>query len=403
MVLTESDSNVILVEAMKNRTSTEMIRALQALLDRLHAAGITPTQHILDNECSNEFKATIKANNMSYQLVPPHDHRRNRAGKAIQTFKDHFIAILCGTDSEFPLHLWDLLLPQAEKTLNPTVSAYTYLWGQHDYNANPYAPLGCKVEAHVVPTIRETWAPHTTSGYYIGNSLDHYRCHDVYITDTHHTRTCSTVFFRHKYPTLPNLTQANALIRAADQLTDAIKGISAPPNITRNAIDQLIAIFKNEAATDKGSSPPQRVAKPNTPDQWVAQQRAGHNTTICTVPPLDVTYHREHPQQTPLILQDDHHDDASPPAANTRLQRHTRTITQDLLHHLAESPFLQHHVVNQHVTPCLRPPRSFGDCAQAVLDDKTGDLLEYRHLLKHPKYKDVWSTSSSGKQNNESI
>jgi hypothetical protein len=28
-----------------------------------------------------------------------------------------------------------------------------------------------------------------------------------------------------------------------------------------------------------------------------------------------------------------------------------------------------------------------------VLDDKTGDLLEYRHLLKHPKYKDVWSQS----------
>jgi len=28
-----------------------------------------------------------------------------------------------------------------------------------------------------------------------------------------------------------------------------------------------------------------------------------------------------------------------------------------------------------------------------VLDDETGDLLEYRHLLKHPKYRDVWSQS----------
>jgi hypothetical protein len=28
-----------------------------------------------------------------------------------------------------------------------------------------------------------------------------------------------------------------------------------------------------------------------------------------------------------------------------------------------------------------------------VLDDKTGNLLEYWHLLKHPKYKDVWSQS----------
>ena len=33
------------------------------------------------------------------------------------------------------------------------------------------------------------------------------------------------------------------------------------------------------------------------------------------------------------------------------------------------------------------------DLAYAVLDDKTGDLLKYRHLMKHPKYKDVWTKS----------
>ena len=33
------------------------------------------------------------------------------------------------------------------------------------------------------------------------------------------------------------------------------------------------------------------------------------------------------------------------------------------------------------------------DLAYAVLDDDTGDLLEYRHLIKHPKYKDTWSNS----------
>ncbi len=47
--------------------------------------------------------------------------------------------------------------------MTPTVSAYTYLWGQHDYNTNPFMPMGCKVEAHIVPGIRETWAPHTAS------------------------------------------------------------------------------------------------------------------------------------------------------------------------------------------------------------------------------------------------
>ncbi len=33
------------------------------------------------------------------------------------------------------------------------------------------------------------------------------------------------------------------------------------------------------------------------------------------------------------------------------------------------------------------------DFAYAVLDDDTGNLLEYRHLIKHPKYKDTWSNS----------
>ncbi len=164
MVLINVDSDAILVELMKNRTSGEMIRAYQTLIDRLCTASSIPKLHVLDNECSQDFRDTIRLNKMTFQLVPPHDHWRNLAEKAIQTFKDHFIAILCGTDKSFPLTLWDRLLPQAEHTLNllrpaqmtPTISAYAYLWKQQDYNANPFAPLGCKVEAHLVPTIRET-------------------------------------------------------------------------------------------------------------------------------------------------------------------------------------------------------------------------------------------------------
>ena len=142
------------------------------------------------------------------------------AKKAISTFKDHFISILCGADKEFPLHLWDRLLRQAEHTLNmlrslrmtPTISAYTYLWKQHDYNANSFAPLGCRVEAHLVPEIRESWAPHTASGFYVGNAWEHYRCHKIYITDTCHSRVCNMVFFKHKYLTMPTIKPADALI-----------------------------------------------------------------------------------------------------------------------------------------------------------------------------------------------
>ncbi len=107
MALVHPDSNGILQEPMKNRTLGEMIRVHQCLIDQLKSARIKPKHHILDNECSEEFKATIKKNNMMYQLVPPHDHHQNLAEKTIQTFKAHFISILCGADTEFPLHLWD--------------------------------------------------------------------------------------------------------------------------------------------------------------------------------------------------------------------------------------------------------------------------------------------------------
>jgi hypothetical protein len=134
--------------------------------------------HILDNKCSTKFKELIKFNKMKYQLIPPHDHRQNIAEKAIQVFKAHVISILCSPDKTFPLHLWNRLLEQAEHTLNmlrmsrmtPSVSAYAYLWGKQNYNANLFTPLGCKVEAHVTPGNQETWAPHTASGFYIGNT-----------------------------------------------------------------------------------------------------------------------------------------------------------------------------------------------------------------------------------------
>ena len=163
---------------------------------------------------------------MTYQLVPPHDHRRNIAEKAIQTFKNHFVSILCGTDENFPMRLWDKLLPQAEMTLNmlrqsrlvPKVSAYAHMWGVHDYNKHPLAPMGCEVEMQVMPSVRETWAAHSVSGYYVGVSKEHYRCHKIWVKDTKSVRVGNTVFFKHKYLTMPTLTNADALVNAANDL-----------------------------------------------------------------------------------------------------------------------------------------------------------------------------------------
>ena len=88
-------------------------------MTRLAARGLSVDLQILDNEASLAYKEAITFKwNTTFQLVPPAMHRRNWAERAICTFKDHFMEILAGADAAFPPYLWDLLLPQAELTLN---------------------------------------------------------------------------------------------------------------------------------------------------------------------------------------------------------------------------------------------------------------------------------------------
>ena len=54
MVMVQIDSNVIAVEAMKNKTDKEMQRAYLKLLKRIQRTGMEIKKHVLDNEVSEE-------------------------------------------------------------------------------------------------------------------------------------------------------------------------------------------------------------------------------------------------------------------------------------------------------------------------------------------------------------
>jgi len=89
----------------------------------------------MDNEASADIKYALTKENITYQLVPPHNHRRNAAERAIRTFKNH-LAILAGADTNYPISEWDRFVPQAELTLNllrnarvnSNLSAHAYLF-----------------------------------------------------------------------------------------------------------------------------------------------------------------------------------------------------------------------------------------------------------------------------------
>ena len=112
---------------------------------------------VMDNEANTDFKANINNKwKATLQLVPPDIHCRNKAEKMIRHFKNHFLSILAGVHEEFLSYLWDLLIPQAEvtinllcqATLNPHISAWGYFNGPFDFNNTNLAPVGCKVLIH---------------------------------------------------------------------------------------------------------------------------------------------------------------------------------------------------------------------------------------------------------------
>jgi hypothetical protein len=216
------NENAIIVEPLKNRSEGEQLCAYQTLLQRIPKSQ-QPRIHWMDNEASTALKRMlIEEYHMEYQLVPPHIHRRNAMERAIRTFKNHFVAGLCSTHPDFPLRLWDSLLPQAEITINllrasrtqPHISAYEALFGKYDYNCNPLMPPGTKVVVHEKPSQRGSWDPHGKVGWYLGPAMEHYHCHQCHISATNSERISDMVeFFPHNEP-IPKLSPHEATIIA---------------------------------------------------------------------------------------------------------------------------------------------------------------------------------------------
>ncbi len=136
-----------------------------------------------------------------------------------------------GVDDNFPMRLWDRLLPQTVLTLNlllqsnlaPTVSAYQYVHGAFDYNRMSLGPMGCAVQIHVNNERRGTWAANLIDGWYLQPSPKYYHCHTVYVKNTRSKRVSDTVHFKHKYITQPTLTPEDTIVKAIDDLMHALK------------------------------------------------------------------------------------------------------------------------------------------------------------------------------------
>ncbi len=119
MIAYHTGGNLILQQAFPRKVDKHRIPVFNNIMTCLTAQGLSVNLNIRDNEASADFKRVITETwRAKFQLVPPDMHHRNKAEQMIHHFKNHFLSILAGVDAAFPPYLWDLLLPQAELTIN---------------------------------------------------------------------------------------------------------------------------------------------------------------------------------------------------------------------------------------------------------------------------------------------
>jgi hypothetical protein len=103
-VLYHYESNAILATPISGMGDVSIFNAYKKQFNVLTAKGLKPKINIMDNQATKHIKKFLTEQQCKMQLVEPHNHGMNAAKRAIQTYKDAFIAALATTDKDFPIH-----------------------------------------------------------------------------------------------------------------------------------------------------------------------------------------------------------------------------------------------------------------------------------------------------------
>ena len=246
----------------------------------------------------------------------------------------------------------------------------------------------------------------------------------------------ATVFHTHKYITNPDITPEDQVITASGKLAEELKGCM-PPHLSETTLEQLerIRTILKKGWTQTVQKHPPR--NPPTPPPPHSQNRTVHvpvgspvshkvnnphllfqptkpeplETLLISprvTPPRVVQHPRvEHPKLVPLPrvvpppraahpvtpirsprMTDECseiEDEVDSPTHNTRRQKGKRRPTTQ------EAMLESVHVAHLHVTPEKLAQQNFmREMISAVLDEDTGELMEYRRLTKNPRYRPLY-------------
>ena len=224
-------TNAILATPVKNMAEETIVSCFKQKITYLTKRGFKPILNIIDNVASKAVQAYLEAENVSIQLVEPHNHRLNAAERTIQTFQNHLISGLSTWDASFPLLLWNNIVPQSQDYLNilrtsrvhPKLSAYSVLKGIHDFNRHPWAPPGTRATIFNLPETRTSFGPRDIDAWYIGPAPQNYRCYNFFLPLTGGILTSGQATFYSQHCTVPKETQMDYTRHITASLVTAIQ------------------------------------------------------------------------------------------------------------------------------------------------------------------------------------
>jgi hypothetical protein len=96
-------ANAILATPIAGLDGLTIFNAYQSMFQDLASKYFKPKLNVMDNHATKYIEKFFTKEECKLQLVEPHNHCVNATERAIQTFKDAFIAALAMTDRDFPL------------------------------------------------------------------------------------------------------------------------------------------------------------------------------------------------------------------------------------------------------------------------------------------------------------
>ena len=298
---------------------------------------------------------------------------------------------------------------------NPKVCTYTHLYGPHDYNALPFVPIGIESMVHDKPKNRKTYAQHCSKGWTLGTSPEHYRCWQIWMQDTRATRISGTVFFKHKYLTNPTVSPEDAIIAATNNLSTTLAQNHAAQHKNQQSFDELkrMATIITSNFKQANLPPPTETQQnivnlrqsprihPTTQPTELEFNSWSASTTTRRSPRLNPTSNPTgNPAPSPRVkesapsprvagrapsprvpVQIVREGNTSPPARNTRSNNQIQSIIEEAMLTAIE---MTRGFANE-IKPQQLASRKYPiHMLNAVLNEETGKMMEYRHLLADP-------------------